>query len=112
MGVASAFNNVLREHVHIHAAWVPALSPVKLGDYGIWRDGVFAPLGNIREYGVSIERASGPGVQLDFTSSGVRETRVVGGASVPTFPAADTGRPATRRRWAISSVVVVLPWSM
>ncbi len=91
MGVASAFNRVLREHVHIHAAWVPVTSPITLGDYGVWRDGVFAPIGNIREYGVPIERVSGRGVQLDFTSSGVRETRVVGGASVPAFPAVDVG---------------------
>ena len=47
MSIARALARVLRNNFQMHVAWVPVATSFSLGDYGIWRDGVFAPIGNI-----------------------------------------------------------------
>lgn len=55
----------------MHPVWLPLSSEVDLGDFGIWRRGVFTPLGNVREFGAEPVIVDGQPVSLDFQSTGV-----------------------------------------
>lgn len=87
MSIARAFSRVLRKHFHMHPAWLPITSSVALGDYGLWRGGVFVPLGNVKEFGVDVQPVAGQTIKLDFQSSKVRMTKLHGNIPVAAFPA-------------------------
>ncbi len=70
MSAAKTLGRVFRENFGMHLAWLPLTSSLSLGDYGVWRGGVFAPLGNVAEFGVSICRQHGDETSLDFISAG------------------------------------------
>lgn len=55
----------------MHPAWLPLTSRFELGDFGVWRGGVFTPLGNVRDFGAAPEIVDGEPVRLDFQSRGV-----------------------------------------
>jgi hypothetical protein len=90
MGAARQFDQVLKDQLNIHAAWVPILNTFKIGDYGVVSDGVFVKIGNISsDFGVSFEQAPGQGITLNFTSKGTNIYRVAGSAEVNVFPESD-----------------------
>ena len=83
MSIARALARVLRDNFQMHVAWVPLTTSFSLGDYGLWRDGVFAPVGNIREFGVKPKVERGREIKLDFISSRASSTRVDAKGEIP-----------------------------
>jgi hypothetical protein len=70
--LARALGRVMRRNFKMNAAWLPLTTPFRLGDYGLWRGGVFQPLGNVADdFGVTIDVEDGEPVSLDFESKGV-----------------------------------------
>ena len=63
-----ALAKTFREHLAMHVAWVPMTSSVSLGDYGLWRKGLFVPIGNVSEFGVALRRERGKESRLDYSS--------------------------------------------
>lgn len=70
--LARALGRVMRKNFRMNAAWLPLTTPFRLGDYGLWRGGVFSPLGNVADdFGVTVDAEDGEPVSLDFESKGV-----------------------------------------
>ena len=83
MSLAKSYCKILRQHVRMHAAWLPVSTNFELGDYGLWRGGVFTPIGNIREFDVPLmEISEGNPVTLSYVSSGTRIVHLQGGVEV------------------------------
>ncbi len=89
MSLARSFQSVLRRQFHMHAAWVPAVTEFRLGDYGLWRGGVFVALGNVDEFGVEIQEVEGHTARLDFISEDARVTTFSAGGAVAMLPDSD-----------------------
>lgn len=87
MGLANQFNNIIEKQLNIFAAWLPVTNTYQLGDYGIIADGVFAKMGNIKEYGVNFTEGKGPASKIDFTSASTRVINFAAGAEVSVIPA-------------------------
>jgi len=86
MKSARIFNRILRKNFHMHAAWMPVVTDFSLGDYGLFRRGVFVPIGNIREFGLDIKTVPGQGAKLDFVSSSASVVHFAGGGQVQVLP--------------------------
>jgi hypothetical protein len=86
MGTASLFDDVLKQELNIHAAWLPVTNTFEIGDYGIASGGVLVKMGNIRQFGVAWTAGDGPPATLNFTTKGTNMVRVVGNAKVDAFP--------------------------
>ncbi len=89
MNIARALAKVLRDNFQMHVAWVPVATSFSLGDYGIWRDGIFAPVGNISEFGVVPRIERGRDVNLEFISASSSTTRIAAGVRGPVAPISD-----------------------
>lgn len=90
MGLPNQFNDIIKKHLNVFAAWMPIVNQYKLGDYGLIADGVFAKLGNISDdFKVSITEGSGSAASIDFTSAGARLIKLAGGAEVDAIPAGE-----------------------
>jgi hypothetical protein len=77
MGTARAFDEILKQELNIHAAWLPVTNTFKLGDYGLISDGVLVKAGNIeQDFGIPFVKGPGPPSRINFTSAGTRSTRV------------------------------------
>jgi hypothetical protein len=74
MGIAQSFNKAIDRQLAAHAAWMPIVNAFKIGDYGVFKDGVFQSLGNVRdkypEINFTIE--DGPPADIDFASEGTK----------------------------------------
>ena len=88
MGLPNMFNDIIQKDLNVHAAWLPVTQNYELGDYGLISDGVFAKLGNISEFGVTMNSTKGPDAKLDYTSARTKVTKFSGGAEVDAIPAA------------------------
>jgi len=96
MGTARDFDDILKQELNIHAAWLPVTNTFRLGDYGLVSDGVLVAVGNIKDdFGVNFTQAPGPDVQLDFASKGTSMVRVAGGATVQQFPGSNVDAKLT-----------------
>ena len=89
MSIARSLARILRDQFQMHAAWMPVTTRFSLGDYGLWRDGVFAPLGNIAEFGVAPRIEDGREINFEFTSAHSSTTHVAAGAQVQVMPSVD-----------------------
>ena len=87
MGLPNQFNDIIQKDLNVHAAWLPITQNYTLGDYGVFSDGVFAKLGNIKEFNVSFEQSTGPNASIDYTSARTKVIKVAGGAEVDVIPA-------------------------
>jgi len=64
----------------------PGDEHIKVGDFGVISDGVFARMGNIAsDFGVATTSTTSPGTTVDFKSDRVRVLRIVAGAEVTSF---------------------------
>ena len=88
MGLPNQFNDIIQKDLNVYAAWLPITQNYELGDYGLISDGVFAKLGNIKEFGVTINTTKGPDVKLDYTSARTKVVKFAGGVEVDVIPAA------------------------
>ncbi|WP_153796935.1 hypothetical protein [Foetidibacter luteolus] len=87
MGIAKDFNNVIESQINVFAAWLPVTNTFKIGDYGIFSDGVFTKMGNIKdEFGIDIKEGKGPDSKIDFSSEGTSVFRFAAGAQVDVIP--------------------------
>lgn len=86
MSIARALARILRDNFQMHVAWVPVATSFSLGDYGVWRDGVFAPTGNIREFGIEPKIERGREIDLEFISSRAASTQVDAAVDLSTLP--------------------------
>lgn len=86
MRLAKQFNNIIEKQLNIFAAWLPVTNSYRLGDYGIIEDGVFAKMGNIHEFDVTITEGAGPETSIDFTSAQTRVTNIAAGVEVNVIP--------------------------
>lgn len=83
MGIPNQFNDIIQRHLNVFAAWVPIVNNYSLGDYGIFADGVFSKLGNIKDdFGVSFSEEPGQPADIDFTSEGATITKLAADAGV------------------------------
>lgn len=106
MSSARALAKLFRDRFSMHIAWVPAATSIRLGDYGLWRDGIFTPIGNVAEFGVSLRTEPGREIRLDFVSTVASTTTLAGGARVPALPAADVDAEAQLRFADAESFIV------
>jgi len=83
MGIPNQFNDIIQKHLNVFAAWVPIVNKFRLGDYGIFSDGVFSRLGNITDdFGVTFKEAGGETAHIDFTSEGANVVKTGANAGV------------------------------
>ena len=47
MGTAQVFNQIIKDQLHVNAAWLPITNVFRLGDYGVVSDGIFTSIGNV-----------------------------------------------------------------
>lgn len=85
MSPGELFGKQLMGALDCRAAWPPVLTPLQLGDYGVTTGGGFRRLGNIADFGLSIDVERGQPSRLELVSDDVRLTRFAGGARVPAF---------------------------
>jgi hypothetical protein len=90
MGIANAFNRIIRRELRQHAAWLPITNTFALGDFGVVSNGLFTRIGNVADLGISWKERSGPPSKLDYSSQSVTTTRIEGGANVPAFSSSTT----------------------
>ena len=83
MGLINHFAKELRKHHQLHAVVPPGANRVDLGDILIRKDGIYSPIGNIRNWGIRIKRETGKGVKLKFQSKGASTTAFQAGVEVP-----------------------------
>ncbi|WPV67878.1 hypothetical protein [Chitinophaga sp. LS1] len=86
MKIPEAFNDIIKDHLNVNAAWLPITNTFQLGDYGIFSNGVFMQLGNIKEFGITYETAEGPDSSINFTSSETSVINFSGDAQVDVIP--------------------------
>lgn len=86
MKIPNAFNDIIKNHLNVNAAWLPITNTFQLGDYGIFSNGVFMQLGNIKEFGIDFETADGPESSINFTSAETTVVSFSGGAQVDVIP--------------------------
>lgn len=86
MGLPKQFNDVIESQLNIFAAWLPITNTYQLGDYGIIADGVFAKMGNIKEFDIDFTTGKAPDAKLDFTSDRTHVTNFAAGAQVDVIP--------------------------
>lgn len=89
MGTARLFDNILKEELNIHAAWLPVTNTFEIGDFGLVSDGVLVKMGNISDHGVDYSEEAGPPSSLNFASEGTHIIRAVAGAQVDVLPDGD-----------------------
>ncbi|MDP6555070.1 MAG: hypothetical protein QGF59_04865 [Pirellulaceae bacterium] len=83
MSLAKNFNKALHGQLKIYAAWYPVANTFNVGDFGLIDGGVFRRLGDVSEFGVDFQTASGKPASIDFASAGTRSIRTVAGVEVP-----------------------------
>ncbi|WP_343670031.1 hypothetical protein [Chitinophaga sp.] len=86
MKIPDAFNDIIKDHLNVNAAWLPVTNTFQLGDYGVFSNGVFMQLGNIKEFGIHFDTAKGPDSSINFTSSETSVINFSGGAQVDVIP--------------------------
>jgi hypothetical protein len=87
MGIPNLFNDIIQKHLNVYAAWVPIVNNYRLGDYGIFSDGVFTKLGNVKDdFQVTFTEGSGNEASIDFTSEGGSIVKIGGNAGVDVAP--------------------------
>jgi hypothetical protein len=97
MKIPNAFNDIIKNHLNVNAAWLPITNTFQLGDYGIFSDGVFMQLGNIKEFGIEFDTAEGPDSSINFTSSETSVINFSGGAQVDVIPPAAVDAKVTMK---------------
>lgn len=85
MGISDRFAKFLKSELDCRAVWPPVLTPIQLGDYGVTDGASFQKLGNIADFGLTLEVEQGRSSSLNLASSGVKQTRLAVGAAVPAF---------------------------
>lgn len=90
MSLVSDYATFLRKATGWHPVFPPVSSIVAVGDYGLFHEGAFVRLGNIKtDFDVDPAPRPAPETALKLTSARTRMIRVQAGAEVSAFTAAD-----------------------
>ena len=90
MGTAQVFNQIIKDQLHVNAAWLPITNVFRLGDYGVVSDGIFTSIGNVgRDFSLRPQSAPGKQTTVNFTSKGTTITRVTADGTVKAFSESD-----------------------
>jgi hypothetical protein len=82
MGLPEKFDRRLKDNLDLRAVWLPG-TEISLGDVLEHKDGVFRPIGNLRDFSVKFnKKALGKKVSLSLQAKGVAWTVVQAGAKV------------------------------
>ena len=106
MSLSRALAKILRDNFQMHVAWVPVATSFSLGDYGVWRDGIFAPIGNIREFGVEPRIERGRDINLEFISARASTTQIGARGGGPTTVVTEVKAEAQIRFGAEQSFLI------
>lgn len=109
MKIPNAFNDIIKAHLNVNAAWLPITNTFQLGDYGIFSDGVFMQLGNISEFGIRFETAEGPESSINFTSAETSVINFSGGTQVDVIPPTAVDAKVTMKFTTKGSFLVKSP---
>ena len=84
MSLPAKYDKRLKSASGFRAAWVPAANVIRIGDIVRRdRDGVFESIGNIKDdFGITFKTRKSDSARVDFTSTGVKERLIQGGAEV------------------------------
>ena len=86
--LAKAFNKAIRDRLQVHAAWLPIVNTFEIGEYGIFDNGIFQSLGNLKSKypDVNLDVKTGDTAEIDFSSAGIRSTKLdAAGNTASTF---------------------------
>ena len=100
MSLIKNYNGALYKHLKIHAAWLPVVNTIRLGDYGLMDGGVFRTLGNIENLKVKFSQRVGQTAPIDFQSKGTTVARFIGDVKVDKLP--EVGDVAARLVYSFS----------
>lgn len=109
MGLPGRFEDIIHSGLNVHAAWLPITQTYELGDYGVISDGVFARLGNIKEFGVTVTPTTGPDTKLDFTSDVSKVIKFAAGVEVQVIPAGAVDAKLVLKFERAQSVMIKCP---
>src|SRR4030095_9365239 len=88
MGVAQGFNNAIHTQLAAYAEWMPIVNTFKIGEFGIFKDGVFQSLGNIKDKypEINFKTENGSPADIDFSSTGTKTFKLdANGKTVASF---------------------------
>lgn len=109
MRLAKQFNDVIQKQLNVFAAWMPLSNTFALGDYGLFDDGVFAKMGNISEFGVTMTTGTGQPATIDFTSASTQVVRFAAGVEVDVIPEGTVNAKVTYNFQDAQSLMVKSP---
>lgn len=109
MGIPRQFNDIIRKHLNVNAAWLPITNNYTLGDYGIISDGVFVKMGNIQEFQVPFIESTSPDASIDFTSANTTVVKFAAGIEVSVIPAGVVDAKITYKFGSEKSFLVKAP---
>lgn len=76
MSLAREYSRLFRRNLLHFATWNPLTDAYEVGDFGLFRRGVFQKLGNVREFGVDPgAKPSASKVRFSYTSTGAVEAQ-------------------------------------
>ena len=88
MGLAQSVNKAVRQQLASYIAWMPIVNTFKIGEFGIFSDGVFQSLGNVKDKypEINLKTESGPPAEIDFLSAGTKTIKIdANGNTVTSF---------------------------
>lgn len=88
MGLATSFNSAIRDNLAAYSAWMPIVNTFQIGEFGVFKEGVFQSLGNVKDKypDINLKVESGKAADIDFTSSGTKTFRLdASGKAVDSF---------------------------
>jgi hypothetical protein len=72
--LAKSYEKAIKRELTAHAAWFPIINTFKIGDFGVFENGVFRSMGNIKdkypELDLRIDQS--PGGKVNFSSEGTK----------------------------------------
>jgi hypothetical protein len=88
MGLAQSINKALQGQLKLYAAWLPVVNTFKVGEFGIFSDGIFQSLGNLKDKypDINLKIDKGNPAEIDFLSAGTKMFKFdAGGNAVDSF---------------------------
>lgn len=109
MSIPNEFNDIIAKQLNVQAAWLPVTNNFALGDYGVFSDGVFVKMGNIKEYNITFDQKEAPEASIDFTSAETSVVQFAAGVQVDVIPAGAVDAKITLKFGKEGSFMVKAP---
>ncbi len=84
MGLSQSYNRAIQKQLANYAAWLPFVNTFEMGEFGVFENGVFHSMGNIkRKYpDINIIEQESPAASLDFASAGTKTFKLDAGGNI------------------------------